>query len=182
MHQCWHESYGSAAKLLLSHTAAQDKNTSVNRACLSCMVYATNTKSAKMQGFPSLWVSQSLGWLLCPSAALCKPTSLLPCFCQEREGSDQGHCHGLVVWFIDEQHLGACVLCCSVVFDSATPWTAACQAPLSIFQATLLEWVAISSSWYLPDPGIEPTYPELAGGFFTPTPPGKSWSTLLREF
>ena len=80
MHQCWHESYGSAAKLLLSHTAAQDKNTSVNRACLSCMVYGINTKSAKMQGFPSLWVSQSLGWLLCPFCCCVSthfPTSLL---------------------------------------------------------------------------------------------------------
>ena len=29
------------------------------------------------------------------------------------------------------------------------------------------------SSGDLPDPGIEPTSPELAGGFFTTEPPGK---------
>ena len=39
-----------------------------------------------------------------------------------------------------------------------------------ILQARILEWVAISSSGDLPDPGIEPaslTSPTLAGGFFT---------------
>ena len=40
---------------------------------------------------------------------------------------------------------------CSVVSNSATPWTAALQAPLSMeyFQARILEWVAISFSRYL---------------------------------
>ena len=40
------------------------------------------------------------------------------------------------------------VLSCSVVSDSATLWTVACQAPLSmgILQATILEWVAMASS------------------------------------
>ena len=39
-----------------------------------------------------------------------------------------------------------------------TPWTVAHQAPLSmgILQARILEWVAISSSGDLPNPGIEP--------------------------
>ena len=36
-----------------------------------------------------------------------------------------------------------------------------------IFQARMLEWVAIFSSRDLPNPGIEPTSPSLAGGFFT---------------
>ena len=39
-----------------------------------------------------------------------------------------------------------------------------------ILQARILEWVAMSSSRDLPDPGIEPvclTSPALAGGFFT---------------
>ena len=42
---------------------------------------------------------------------------------------------------------------------------------------TQLDWVAISSSGDLPDPGIEPVYPAspaLAGGFFTTASPGKS--------
>ena len=42
-----------------------------------------------------------------------------------------------------------------------------------IFQARILEWVAISSFRDLPDTGIEPTSPALAGRFFTTVPPGK---------
>ena len=42
-----------------------------------------------------------------------------------------------------------------------------------IFQARILEWVAISYSRGLPDPGIEPTSPALAGGFFATEPPRK---------
>ena len=42
-----------------------------------------------------------------------------------------------------------------------------------ILQARILEWVAISSSrgWNLPDLGIEPASPALAGEFFTAEPP-----------
>ena len=36
-----------------------------------------------------------------------------------------------------------------------------------ISQARILEWVAISFSKDPPNPGIEPTSPALAGGFFT---------------
>ena len=42
-----------------------------------------------------------------------------------------------------------------------------------IFQARILEWITISSSRDLPDPGIKPTSPSspaLAGGFFTTAP------------
>ena len=42
-----------------------------------------------------------------------------------------------------------------------------------ILQARILEGVAISSSGDLPDPGMEPGSPVLAGGFFTTEPPGK---------
>ena len=42
-----------------------------------------------------------------------------------------------------------------------------------ISQARVLEWVAISFSGDLPDPGIKPVSPALAGGFFTAEPPGK---------
>ena len=47
---------------------------------------------------------------------------------------------------------------CSAVSDSfAIPWTVACQAPLSMGfpQAKILEWVAISFSRGLSDPGIK---------------------------
>ena len=43
-----------------------------------------------------------------------------------------------------------------------------CSPPESsvygILQATILEWVAISSSSRLPDPGIKPTFPALQVG------------------
>ena len=53
-------------------------------------------------------------------------------------------------------------------------WTVAHQALVhGILQARILEWVAISSSrgWNLPDLGIEPASPGLAGEFFTAEPP-----------
>ena len=48
----------------------------------------------------------------------------------------------------------ACLLCFSHVWLFVTPWTVARQAPLSmgIFQARILEWVAMPSSW--PKDGI----------------------------
>ena len=58
---------------------------------------------------------------------------------------------------------------CSVVSDSfETPWTvvASGSSVHGIFQARILERVAISSSRGLPNPGIEPVSfvsPELAG-------------------
>ena len=42
-----------------------------------------------------------------------------------------------------------------------------------ILEARILEWVAISFSRDLADPGIEHASPALAGGFFTTEPPGK---------
>ena len=50
----------------------------------------------------------------------------------------------------------------SVVPDSATLCTVACQAPVhGILQVRLLEWVAIPFSGDLPDPGVEPRSPAL---------------------
>ena len=53
-----------------------------------------------------------------------------------------------------------------------TPWTAACQTPLSMEFSRREYWSGLpfSSAEDLPDPGTEPTSlvsPELAGGFFT---------------
>ena len=44
------------------------------------------------------------------------------------------------------------------MFNSANPWTVACQAPLSteILQTRTLEWVASPPPGDLPNPGIEP--------------------------
>ena len=62
---------------------------------------------------------------------------------------------------------------------SATLWTVACQAPLSLGFAKSEYWSGLPypSSGDLPNPGIEstsPVYPVLAGGFFTSEPMGKA--------
>ena len=55
-----------------------------------------------------------------------------------------------------------------------TPWTVARQAPPSMEFSRQEYWSGLSfpSPGYLPDPGIEPAPPALAGGFFTTEPPG----------
>ena len=52
---------------------------------------------------------------------------------------------------------------------SATPWTVARQAPLSvrIFQARILECIAIPSSQRSSQPRDRTQVPHFAGGFFT---------------
>ena len=63
----------------------------------------------------------------------------------------------------------------SVMSDSVTPWTVACQAPPSTEFSRLEYWsgLAFPSPGDLPDPGIEPTSPASAGRFFPIVPPGK---------
>jgi len=46
-----------------------------------------------------------------------------------------------------------------------------------IFQARILQWVAISFSRDFPDPGMEPVSPALAGGFTEP--PGNPNTRLV---
>ena len=57
----------------------------------------------------------------------------------------------------------------------AIPWTVASQAPLSMGFPRQEYWngLPFPSPGDLPDPGIEPVSPALAGGFFTTKPPGK---------
>ena len=72
------------------------------------------------------------------------------------------------------------VCVCSVVSDSATPWTVAHQAPLSL-EFSRQEYqggLPFPPPRDLPNPGIKPTCPEsaaLAGGFFTTSAP---WEAL----
>ena len=58
---------------------------------------------------------------------------------------------------------------CLVVFDSATPWTVAHQAPLSLGFPRQDYWSGLPfpPSGDLPDPGMELRSPVLAGEFFT---------------
>ena len=68
-----------------------------------------------------------------------------------------------------------CVLSRSVVFNSATPWTAARQAPLSmgVLQTRVLEWVACPPPGNLPNPGIKPRSPALQADSLPSEAPGK---------
>ena len=78
------------------------------------------------------------------------------------------------------QDLHAYVLSRSVVSDSSQPHGLALQTPLSMEFPRKEYWsgLPLSPSGDLPDPGIEPTSPALAGGFFTTEPPRKP---LFRE-
>ena len=60
----------------------------------------------------------------------------------------------------------------------ATPWTVACQAPLSMEFSGQEYWIELPfpSPGDLIDPGIKhasPESPVLTDGFFTTVPPGK---------
>ena len=69
-----------------------------------------------------------------------------------------------------------------VISDSfVTPQTVARQVPLSMGFSRQEYWsgVPFPSPGNLPDPGIEPTPPALAGRFFTPESPGKPLKGLI---
>ena len=59
--------------------------------------------------------------------------------------------------------------------DSATTWTVAHQAPLSMefSRQEYYSGLPFPPPGDLPDPGTEPDSPALVGGFFTTEPPGK---------
>ena len=63
-----------------------------------------------------------------------------------------------------------------------TPWTVACQDPLTMEFSRQEYWSGLlfPSLGDLPDPGIKPMSPPLAGGLFTTAPPemllaGRPW-------
>ena len=69
---------------------------------------------------------------------------------------------------------------CSVVSDSATPWTVAHKAPLSMEFSGQGYWSGLPfpTLGHLPDPGIKPeslASLTLAGRFVTTEPPGKPY-------
>jgi len=66
--------------------------------------------------------------------------------------------------------------CCLVAKLCDSLWPHRLQHASSVHgisQARILEWLPFPSSGYLPDPGMEPMSPTLAGRFFTAEPPGK---------
>ena len=69
----------------------------------------------------------------------------------------------------------------SVVSDSATPWTVAHQAPLSMGFSRQEYWSGLPfpSPADLPDPGIEPGTPAFQADALTSEPLMKAWIKLL---
>ena len=67
------------------------------------------------------------------------------------------------------------VLIRSVMSDSLTPLTVACQAPLSMGFSRQEYWSGLPCPppGYLPNPGIEPRYPALQADSLPSEPPGK---------
>ena len=61
-----------------------------------------------------------------------------------------------------------CTYVFSVMSDSATPWTTARQSPLSMEFSRQEYWSGFPflSTGHLPNPGIEPMSPAMAGKFF----------------
>ena len=68
--------------------------------------------------------------------------------------------------------------------DSLTSWTVAGQAPLSMRFPRREYWSGLPfpPPWDLPDPGIEPASPALAGRFFTTEPPGKPLNQWTKDY
>ena len=62
-----------------------------------------------------------------------------------------------------------------------TPWTVVCQASLFMGFPRQEYWCGLPfpSPEDLPNPGIKPASPALAGGFFTTEPPGKPTLPIL---
>ena len=65
----------------------------------------------------------------------------------------------------------------------ATSWTIALHDPLSMGFSRHEYWSGLPfpSPGDLPNPGIEPMSPALAGGFFTTEPPGKPLSKFTTQ-
>ena len=69
---------------------------------------------------------------------------------------------------------------CSVISDSAIPWTVVYQAPLSMEFSRQEHWSGLlfPSPGYLPDPGIKPRSPALQADSLPSEPPGKLSNSL----
>ena len=76
-----------------------------------------------------------------------------------------------------------CVLCLVTWLSPTLCDPMVCSPPGSsvhgMFQSRILEWVAFPCSGDLPDPGIKPESPALAGRFFTTEPAGDY--TLIKK-
>ena len=77
-------------------------------------------------------------------------------------------CDNFDQWNVASPRLHECVLSCSAVSDLATPWTAACQALLSMEFSGQEFWsrLPFPPPWHLLNPGITPVSPTQGGRFF----------------
>ena len=75
-----------------------------------------------------------------------------------------------------------CCLVANLCLTLATLCTVACQAPLFVGFPRQEHWsrVPFPPSGDLPDPGIKPSSPALAGRFSTTEPPGKPCGFVMR--
>ena len=85
-------------------------------------------------------------------------------------------------------HVGVCAQSLSHVWLFVTPWTVACQAPLSLgillLQVRILEWVAMAfsrGSSQLPNPGIKPRSPTLQEDSSPSELPGNMYVYIPKE-
>ena len=75
------------------------------------------------------------------------------------------------------------VLCAQSRQLFATLWTVACQAPLSMGLPRQEYWSGLPSptAGDLPQPGVKPTSPALASGFFTTEPKLLTFAHLCKQ-
>ena len=145
----------------MPHNRFQTTAETTDQPFLGCQVKGTvpNTESSHGLGCPTSARSNHLHLDIGHRAILCEDIcaivqSLYFFFNTDTENQSQ-------YWL-------CAMLSCSVVSDSATPWTVAHQAPLSmgILQTRMLEWVAMSSSRGSSQPRDWTLVSHLAGRFF----------------
>ena len=85
-------------------------------------------------------------------------------------------------WSVCSIHAMKEIQALSCICLTATLWTVARQAPLSMGLSRKEYWSGLlfPSPRGLPDPGTEPVSPALADGFFTTEPPGKPMHTTSK--
>ena len=89
-------------------------------------------------------------------------------------------CDNFDQWNVASPRLHECVLSCSAVSDLATPWTAACQALLSMEFSGQEFWsrLPFPPPRHRLNPGITPVSPTQGGRFFYQGLPWKPWQAL----
>ena len=87
--------------------------------------------------------------------------------------------YGVDIFQLCNIYGGVCMYVFSRVWLFMTLWTAAYKVPLSLEFSRQKYWsrLPFPTPEDLPNPGIEPTSPALAGRFFTPVTPGKPFVT-----